>query len=69
MFDIPSAKWEQLSTQLIPLICIMQVSNTLLHFMGNSASNNKVDGKGKMFQKITSAQMHTVQHADRNVIH
>lgn len=45
------------------------VSNTLLHFMGNSASNNSVDGKGKMFQKTTNAQMHVVQHADRNVIH
>lgn len=40
------------------------VSNTLLHFMGNSASNNNVDGKGKMFQKITNAQMHVVPHAD-----
>lgn len=45
------------------------LSNTLLHFMGNSASNNNVDGKGKMFQKITNAQMHVVQHADRNVIY
>lgn len=45
------------------------LSNTLLHFMGNSATNNNVDGKGKMFQKITNAQMHVVQHADRNVIY
>lgn len=38
--------------------------------MGISASCNKnVDEKGKMFQKITNAQMHVVQHADRNVIH
>lgn len=44
------------------------MSNTWLHFMGNSASNNNVDGKGKMFQKITNVQMHIVQHADRNFI-
>lgn len=37
--------------------------------MGNSASNNNVDGKSKMFQKITNAQVLVVQHADRNVIH
>lgn len=70
VFDFPSVKWSQLATQQLPesLTCILQ-RGTLTYFILACRTPRTNDGKGTVFEKSRSVEIHVMQCTDRNVIH